>query len=379
MLESDKITLHKELRTVMEYLRANSGPGVGAWSRMSPHIFLTNFANACNETYIRDAEIDVILYLGIKPKSSDVQELYKTTRVDHFQIPVINGTNIQLFKYFDLCYNKIFDAVYDEKNIIVHCVTGEYIGAAIMIYYYLKRYYYTQFRKDEDDFPNDIDLMLASTDKYMLLSIIKSLKNKRPSINLPAPIIYQLLVAEFGFKQDAREILDEHDAAETAKKREEMARAADQRIKKRAARRKKQTDADVSEPIDANVAADATIAIDNSDVVNAIFDTSQIPDADDDDDVVLDSDEEIERRERADEAAEQCKIIERIKSASLKSPPVKKEVDENAVGKTEDKTDNAIEIAEDGDDVADEGDDEVEGEEYVYVYVDENGDEIVDD
>ncbi len=217
--------IEKEVQEITTFLRRDSGgPGLNQFSELTKHIFMTSWVGASNREALRDYKIDRIICLSTEAKPRALMDTYKDYNINHKALPLSDEPNEDISKHFELIYNELHDAVTKDENILIHCYAGSSLSAAFVLYYYMKRYYVTNFGKSSKG-----DVGLVDLYQFHLLDIIKFIKEYRPCIEPNAEFVHQLLIAEMLIKKRLKQFLDKQLETEEKYKREKAAKNAERK------------------------------------------------------------------------------------------------------------------------------------------------------
>lgn len=221
--------IEKEVQEITTFLRRDSGgPGLNQFSELTKHIFMTSWVGASNREALRDYKIDHIICLSTEAKPRSLMDTYKDYNINHKVLQLTDSPSEDISKHFELIYNELHDAVTKDENILIHCYAGSSLSAAFVLYYYMKRYYVTNFGKSSKG-----DFELVDPQKFYLLDIIKFVKEYRPCIEPNAEFVHQLLIAEMLIKKRLRQFLDKQLETEEKYKREKAAKNAEKKKQER--------------------------------------------------------------------------------------------------------------------------------------------------
>jgi len=203
LTKRDKKYIEDEVEKISKYLVESGGPGLSKFSEITPHIFISNWASACQGTYLRDKSIEFVICVSKDKKNRDEMKLYDAMRIHQIYIPLEDNMRENINIYFERFYDTMYSAILEEKNILVHCQTGASASVALVLYYLLKRYYVTNFGKREL-----LDRELTSLRNFKLKSIIEYMKERRTCVDPNLGFIAQLLTAEVFLKKQLAAIFD---------------------------------------------------------------------------------------------------------------------------------------------------------------------------
>lgn len=203
LTKRDKKYIEDEVEKISKYLVESGGPGLGKFSEITPHIFISNWASSCQGTYLRDKSIEFVICVSKDKKNRDEMKLYDAMRIHQIYIPLDDNMRENINIYFERFYDTMYAAILEEKNILVHCQTGASASVALVLYYLLKRYYVTNFGKREL-----LDRELTSLRNFKLKSIIEYMKERRTCVDPNLGFVAQLLTAEVFLKKQLAAIFD---------------------------------------------------------------------------------------------------------------------------------------------------------------------------
>jgi len=182
----DYIDCHFDV--IIKYIKSSQSPKIDQISELTSHILISDIKNACELTQVKDYGIETVLYLGMHNKNAQTLKSYAKRKINHIYI---NVELDNILPYLEITYNTIHKNVIDEKKILVHCDTGLSISVAILLYYFMRRYYIINYKSSKEKTKDLIDYRIT-----YLIKIIQFIKEIRPCIN-PQPIyIHQLLITE---------------------------------------------------------------------------------------------------------------------------------------------------------------------------------------
>lgn len=222
--------IESEVQQIMTYLRRESGgPGLNQFSELTKHIFMSSWVGASNREALKDYKIDRIICLSGEMKPRSLMDTYEVNGINHKALPVSDNINEDISRYFELVYNEIHSAVTNDENILIHCHAGNSLSASFVLYYYLKRYYVTNFGKNTKE-----DFNLVDPRNFVLLDILKFVKEYRPCVEPNAEFVNQLLIAEMFIKKRLKQFLDKQLETENKYKRDRDIKETEKRKKDRA-------------------------------------------------------------------------------------------------------------------------------------------------
>lgn len=195
LTKKDKKHIEDELAKIDKYLKQEVGPGMSKFSEITPHIYITNWAGACNHTYLKDKIIELVVCISKEKKTKDELKVYNRLHIQHVSIPIADDPRENISVHLDKFYEMMHSSIMEEKNIVVHCETGSSSSATLVLYYILRRYYATNFGKRDK-----LDRDLISK-QFKLKSLIEYMKERRPCIEPNLGFVAQLLTAELILKK----------------------------------------------------------------------------------------------------------------------------------------------------------------------------------
>ena len=198
MAQNRKIKLYIDdtLGKIVRYCRTMQGPGINKISEMTQHIYISNFDNACDIDQIRELGINIILYLGLKEKESSTLKRYRKRKIEHIQFRIEDSESSNLVPHLDRCYDMVHQYILDEKKILIHCDKGVSLSPSLVAYYFIKRYYLTNFKRKKSKTKELIDFRTS-----FLPIVFRFMKECRPCIDPKPNFIYQILCIEQQMKQ----------------------------------------------------------------------------------------------------------------------------------------------------------------------------------
>lgn len=208
MSRKEQDYIEDNLGAIFKYIKATQGPGLNKISELTTHILVSNMENACSIDRLKDFGVDAILYIGLRKKEEVLLKKYSRKKIEHYHIefPDVNETSdskcMNLVPHLDYTYQIIHKYVIDEKKILVHCSAGLSLSIAVLLYYFLVRYYITNFKINKDRTKD-----LISTKIYFLPGVVKFIKELRPCIDPHIDYLYQLFMFEYKIKKYFQNIL----------------------------------------------------------------------------------------------------------------------------------------------------------------------------
>lgn len=200
--KKEKGYIEDSLKMIMRFIRASQGPGVFRISEITTHILISNMENACQIDLLKDYGIDVVLYFGLKKKDPQIIHRYQKKKIKHIHMPFPDVLETpdkkpqNLIPYLDSYYDIIHKHVSNEVKLLIHCESGTSLSVAVIMYYFLRRYYVTNFKNNKDRTKDLIDLRVS-----FLPGIVKFMKELRPCIDPHPEYIYQILLFENHIKK----------------------------------------------------------------------------------------------------------------------------------------------------------------------------------
>lgn len=218
LTKRDKKHIEDELAKIDKYLKQDVGPGMSNFSEITSHIYITNWAGACNHTYLKDKIIELVICVSKEKKTRDELKVYNRLRIQHVSIPIADDPRENIGIHLDRFYEMMHSSIMEEKNILVHCETGSSASASLVLYYLLRRYYATNFGKRAN-----INQNLISK-QFKLKQLINYMKDRRPCVDPNLGFIAQLLTAELILKKKYTTIYE----AQLEEQRKEQEREDDE-------------------------------------------------------------------------------------------------------------------------------------------------------
>ena len=218
-----------EVQKITAFLRRETGgPGLNQFSELTKHVYLSSWVGASNREALKDYSIERIICLSGEKKPRSLMDTYDVYNIEHKALPLMDSPEEDISRYFELVYVEIQKSVENDENILVHCHAGSSLSASYIMYYYLKRFYMTNFGKDVKR-----DYEMVSPQNFYLIDIIKFVKQYRSCVEPNAEFIHQLLMAETFIKKRLRRHIEAQVEAENKYKREKAIKDAEKRKKNR--------------------------------------------------------------------------------------------------------------------------------------------------
>lgn len=208
MDKKTKISIEYHLSEAIRVIRTIQGPGINKISEVTSHLYLANIETALNRDELRSYGIRVILHLGTAISQAVFNELQQR-KVTYINLPIKDsknrGQDPDLVPYFENCYHILQKNIKAGNKTVIACESGVSISAAILIYFFQKRYYITNYGISKDKTKD-----LISPDYSVVPEIIRFMKESRPCIEPKPNLIFQILIIEFEVKHAlSRELLKE--------------------------------------------------------------------------------------------------------------------------------------------------------------------------
>jgi hypothetical protein len=181
---------------IVRYISSHSSPGMGKISEITQHIFISDLESSLSITQLKEVGINAILYLCENNKTKKALDTYRKKKIDHKFVKISDHPEAPIGAVFEDCYEFIHRHVVAEKRVLIHCAAGVSRSTTVTMYYFLKRYYMTNFhisaKKTKD---------LLDTKIYFLTGITMMVKDARPCVCPNPGFVRQLLLAEYRFKR----------------------------------------------------------------------------------------------------------------------------------------------------------------------------------
>jgi hypothetical protein len=191
------LAIRESLSKIIGYCRSVQGPGINDISSITTHVLISNYKNALNITRMRESGIKNIFYIGKLDKES-VLKKYEKRKIRHTQLNVEESETLDLLPHLHQCYKIIHNCVEKEERILIHCDKGVNLSPSIVSYYFLIRYYLTNFDPEADN-----DELLDYRTSF-LPGIIRFIKETRACIEPGPNVLKTILVAEQFMKDNLR-------------------------------------------------------------------------------------------------------------------------------------------------------------------------------
>jgi hypothetical protein len=235
LTKRDQQYIESEVQRIGKYLQQEAGPGMGKFSEITEHVYISNWAGACNPDYLKDKDIELVICASKDRKTKEELSLYNTMRIQQTYIPISDNQNDNITRFFEHFYELLYDSILEEKHILVHCETGASSSVAMVLYYLLKRYYLTNFGKKAA-----LDQELMSARSFKLKEILTYIKGRRTCVDPNLGFITQLLTAEMFLKKQMTAIYESKLAEEKKKELQREKKDANERVKSREKKEKKE-------------------------------------------------------------------------------------------------------------------------------------------
>lgn len=175
-------------KQISKYLNMNVNPGVNTISEITKHVYLSNDNMVSNnKKMIRSLDVVNIIHVGP----------IKLNNVDN----IIVDNDDDFVDCLDDFYDKLHQNIINEKKTLISCDTGMSLSAAFVAFYFLRRYYVTNYKKS-----NEITKDLISNN-FILITIIKFIKYSRPCIHIHHDLILDLVYVEDRIKKYFKSLL----------------------------------------------------------------------------------------------------------------------------------------------------------------------------
>jgi len=228
LTKRDQQYVESEVMRIAKYLQQEAGPGMDKFSEITSHLYVSNWSSSCNSNYLKDKDIELVICVSKDSKSKNELRLYNTMRIQQVVVPIEDSQNENINRYFEQFYQMLYDAILEEKHILVHCETGSSSSVAMVLYYLLKRYYLTNFGKK-----SSMDQELMSLRSFKLKDIITYMKARRTCIDPNLGFVTQLLTAEVFLKKQMTAIYDQKMSERKKKELQKDEEEAETRVKSR--------------------------------------------------------------------------------------------------------------------------------------------------
>lgn len=185
-----QISLEYHLTETMRVIRGIRGPGINKISEITTHLYLANVATATNPELLKEYGIRNIFHIGT-PVNQDTKADLDRRKLSYVNLP----TQANMVPHFENCYYLLQQNIKDGKKTIVCCESGISVSAVVLIYFFQKRYYITNYGRNRDK-----TLELISPDYSIVPAVVRFMKETRSCIDPEAEYIKQILRVEFQVK-----------------------------------------------------------------------------------------------------------------------------------------------------------------------------------
>lgn len=204
--------LEEAEREIVRCLDQKTGPGFGKLSETTSHVYITNLDTSLNIDILKENGIRAVLYLDNQNKSKEALKAYRDRKIDHMFVPMADDIEANIMGKFEPCYQYIHQWVEKEKKVLVHCAAGMSRSAAVVMYYFLKRYYVVNAGIEVKVTRDLMDIR-----NYHIVRVVSMVKDCRPCVRPNPGFVRQLLLAERQLKhavaqhygRDLKKIADE--------------------------------------------------------------------------------------------------------------------------------------------------------------------------
>lgn len=180
--------------SIVQFIRANMGPGINKISPVTQNIFLSDAGAAHDMSQISAHNIASILYLGTNDPDVKIAMRWKKKKIIFEKLipPAAQKLDaIKLRTYFSIVYNIVHKYVAREIHILIYCDNGIILSPTAVIYYFLQRFYLTNFDKCGEKLIDEI---------YYLKNVVEMVKESRKCIAPNDMMIAFLLRCETSMK-----------------------------------------------------------------------------------------------------------------------------------------------------------------------------------
>jgi hypothetical protein len=199
----DRKILERVHSDTMRLIKALKGPGLGKMSEITTHIYMSNWQLSCDIKLMREHNIAAILCVDQTDKPPEILKAYKKRKIEQLQIRIADTPSEKILPHFEMAYNFMQHFIASDKKVLIHCAAGVSRSAAFVLYYLLKRYYLTNFKKLKS-----VTKDLIDTNVYFLPRIVQFVKENRACIEPNEGFIDQLLWSEYRMKKHFERILE---------------------------------------------------------------------------------------------------------------------------------------------------------------------------
>lgn len=203
--------IHKD---IVEWLDSNQSPGYNKINAISTHIFISNWDNAYDLNVLKENSIKAVLTIETKPFPDDKQKALEKKNIDYLYLELDDNPNENImrmskvnnkeFSLVEMAYHYIFNHVSQKKNVLIHCAAGVSRSTTFLAYYYLRRFYEINFKKDMIG-----TLNLLTEQHYYIKKILEFIKMHRPATNPNPGFVWQLITIEHNAKQMFSRLISE--------------------------------------------------------------------------------------------------------------------------------------------------------------------------
>ena len=106
-----------------------------------PHLYISNWDTSNNKDVIIKNNINAVITLETRQKSSEIINFYKLYGVDYIYINIGDDPNENIYQYFNFTYDFIKKYIKQHKNVLVHCYAGISRSSTIILNYIIKDQY----------------------------------------------------------------------------------------------------------------------------------------------------------------------------------------------------------------------------------------------
>lgn len=220
----EKNFMEAAFKETMKCINAIQAPGVNKVEEITSHLYISNWDASLDIRLLRELGISAILCVETMGKPDDVRRAYKKKKIEHMQIPIEDTPKQKIVQFFDPAYDFIHKAISADKKVLVHCAAGISRSTTMIMYYLLKRYYLTNFKRNKI-----ITKEIINMRHYFLPRIMHFIKQFRPCASPNPGFVDQLLWAEYYMKKQYTAFL-EQEAHEymVARRKAEMKKAGEE-------------------------------------------------------------------------------------------------------------------------------------------------------
>jgi protein tyrosine phosphatase len=115
-------------------------------SHIYKNIYLSNYKNAENINRLNEHNIGAILYIGNRPKSPNIKQLYINNNINHRFIHMNDSIYANISECFEPSWKFITKNAEQDRNILVHCHKGISRSPTIVAYYLMRILYEYKFK-----------------------------------------------------------------------------------------------------------------------------------------------------------------------------------------------------------------------------------------